>query len=162
MLTTVKDACELHPMALEYAMSEQIEHLSQLLDEHERDAEAFFDKNYVTHGMRELLRGGLQRLAGQSDQATFELRQAMGGGKTHSMLALGLLARNPHLRHLAPGDVTAGIDLPLTKVVAINGRAISDEIISGARLPVSSTSASYSLGSGAMCQRRRPNPIGSS
>jgi predicted AAA+ superfamily ATPase len=75
-----------------------------------------------------LLRGGLQRLAGQSDQATFELRQAMGGGKTHSMLALGLLARNPHLRHLAPEDVTAGIHLPSTKVVAINGRAISDEI----------------------------------
>ena len=70
MLTTVRDACKLHPMALEYAMSEQIEHLSQLLDEHERDAEAFFDKNYVTHGMRELLRGGLQRLAGQSDQAS--------------------------------------------------------------------------------------------
>jgi predicted AAA+ superfamily ATPase len=128
MLKTVRDACGLHPMALEYAMSEQIEHLSQLLDEHERDAEAFFDKNYVTHGMRELLRGGLQRLAGQSDQATFELRQAMGGGKTHSMLALGLLARNPHLRHFAPEDVTAGIDVPLTKVVAINGRAISDEI----------------------------------
>jgi hypothetical protein len=99
-------------MALEYDMSEQIEHLSQLLNEHERDAEAFFERNHVTHGMRELLRGALQRLAGRSDQAMSELQQAMGGGKTHSMLALGLLAPSPHLRDLVPEDVTGGIELP--------------------------------------------------
>ena len=38
--------------------------------------------------MRTLLRQGLQRLAGTSGQAVFELKQAMGGGKTHSMLAV--------------------------------------------------------------------------
>jgi hypothetical protein len=41
-------------------------------------------------GMKTLLRQGLQRLSGTSGQAVFELKQAMGGGKTHSMLALAL------------------------------------------------------------------------
>lgn len=38
-------------------------------------------------------------LKDRSNQAsTFLLSQAMGGGKTHNMIALGLLAKNPALR----------------------------------------------------------------
>lgn len=59
MLQTVKDACELHPSALTYAMGDQIEHLSDLLKQTEEAAEEFFSKNYVTAGMRILLREGL-------------------------------------------------------------------------------------------------------
>jgi hypothetical protein len=125
MLQTVKDACELHPMALDYAMGDQIEHLSDLLDEAEKSAEDFFAKNYVTAGMRVLLRQGLERLSGKSDQAVFELKQAMGGGKTHSMLALGLLARNPGLRNQVPADISAGLPADKAKVIAINGRSVS-------------------------------------
>ena len=73
MLQTVKDVCELHPMALDYAMGDQIEHLSDLLDEAEKSAEDFFAKNYVTAGMRVLLRQGLERLSGKSDQGEPEL-----------------------------------------------------------------------------------------
>ena len=94
MLMTVKDACELHPMALDYALSEQIENLSDVIERTEKEANEFFDKNYVTKGMEILLSQGLKRLAGLSDQAVFELKQAMGGGKTHSMIAFGLLARS--------------------------------------------------------------------
>ncbi len=53
----------------------------------------------VTHGMSQLFREGMLRLCGKSDQAVFELTQAMGGGKTHMMIALGLLARHPELRN---------------------------------------------------------------
>jgi predicted AAA+ superfamily ATPase len=100
MLLAVKDACQLHPMALDYAMGEQIENLSDVIERTAAGAREFFDKNYVTKGMELLLSQGLKRLAGKSDQAVFELKQAMGGGKTHSMIALGLLAREPCLsRH---------------------------------------------------------------
>ena len=51
MLLTVKDACELHPMALEYSMSEQVENLSDVIAATPATAHAFFDKNYVTKGM---------------------------------------------------------------------------------------------------------------
>jgi hypothetical protein len=60
MLLTVKDACELHPIALDYAMSEQIENLSDVIDKTAQDAAEFFGKNYVTAGMETLLRQGLK------------------------------------------------------------------------------------------------------
>lgn len=122
MLKTVKDACEIHPMALDYAMSEQIENLSDVLDKTEKDAKDFFEKNYVTKGMAILLGDGLRRLGGKSDQAVFELRQAMGGGKTHSMLALGLLARNSDLRKTVVPDIAVAAPFGNAKVVAVNGR----------------------------------------
>ena len=37
-----------------------------------------------------------------STQAVFELRRAMGGGKTHGMLALGMLARNRSMYDKVP------------------------------------------------------------
>jgi hypothetical protein len=98
MLISVKDACELHPMALDYSMSEQIENLSDVIGAAAQSAHDFFDKNYISKGMETLLSQGLQRLGGRSDQAVFELKQAMGGGKSHSMIALGLLARDSGLR----------------------------------------------------------------
>jgi hypothetical protein len=50
MLQTVKDACELHPMALDYAMSEQIENLSDVILRTEKEAGEFFEKNYIEPG----------------------------------------------------------------------------------------------------------------
>ncbi len=62
MLQTVKDACELHPMALDYAMSEQIENLSDVIERTEKQAGEFFEKNHITRGMELLLSQGLKRL----------------------------------------------------------------------------------------------------
>ena len=94
-----------------------------------KSAEAFFSKTYVTGGMKTLLRQGLQRLSGTSGQAVFELKQAMGGGKTHSMLALGYLAANPKLFGLVAKDITQGIEAgPAPRSLrspAVRSRAIS-------------------------------------
>ena len=81
-LSTVQELCELEPGALDFAPSDQVEHLSDLLDQAETAAEDFFEKNFVTQGMKSLLVTALKRLNGKSTQAVFELRQAMGGGKT--------------------------------------------------------------------------------
>jgi hypothetical protein len=127
MLKTIKDACEIHPMALDYAMTEQIENLSAVMDKTEKEAQDFFDQNFVTKGMEILLSDGLRRLAGKSNQAVFELRQAMGGGKTHSMVALGLLARCPELRKSVVPHIASSVPLEPVKVVAINGRLSFEE-----------------------------------
>ena len=42
--------------------------------------------------MTRLMREAFRRLDGQSQQGVFVLSQAMGGGKTHSLIAFGLLA----------------------------------------------------------------------
>lgn len=45
--------------------------------------------------MRDLLGGGVARLAGKSSNAVFQLKQAMGGGKTHLLVGLGLSPGTP-------------------------------------------------------------------
>src|SRR5882672_3982766 len=122
MLLTVKDACELHPMALDYSMSEQIENLSDVIGAAAQTAHDFFEKNFVTKGMEILLSQGLKRLGGKSDQAVFELKQAMGGGKTHSMIALGLLAKDANLRASVLPELANEVPFGNAKLVALNGR----------------------------------------
>ena len=127
MLQTVRDACAFDPKAIDYALSEQIEDLGDLVGHTPAQAKSFFEKTYVTGGMRTLLRQGLQRLSGKSGQAVFELKQAMGGGKTHSMLALGYLAANPELAGLLPSEITDGFAPSKARVVSVSGRSISRE-----------------------------------
>ena len=91
-------------------MSEGIENLADLIGG-EGDGQEFFSRNYVTHGMEQLFREGMLRLSSKSDQAVFELTQAMGGGKTHMMIALGLLARHPELRkEVLPADLAERLE----------------------------------------------------
>ena len=127
MLQTINDACEFKQEAIDYALSKQVEDLGDLVDHSEADARAFFDKTYITDGMAQLLRQGLQRLAGGNDQAAFELRQAMGGGKTHSMLALGYMAANPTVAGAAGSRITEGFTPQTAKVVVISGRNIDHD-----------------------------------
>ena len=125
MLQTVRDACTLHEMTLSLQLPQQIENLSMLIEEESRDSRSFFERNYVTKGMEGLLREGLARLAGQTQQTVFELRQAMGGGKTHSMVALGLLARDPELRKEQFPKLADDYPFDSARVVAVNGRNVS-------------------------------------
>jgi hypothetical protein len=122
MIKTVKQACRFNPIIRDYRMSQAIENLAALIND-AGDGREFFSRNYVTHGMDQLFREGLLRLSGKSDQAVFELTQAMGGGKTHMMIALGLLARHPHLRKgVLPTDLASRIEFGQARIAAFNGR----------------------------------------
>jgi hypothetical protein len=59
-ISTVQELCELDPSAIDFALSEQVEHLTDLLVEAESAAEQFFARNFVTQGMERLLREALQ------------------------------------------------------------------------------------------------------
>ena len=131
MIKTVKQACRFNPIIRDYRMSQGIENLAELIND-EGDGREFFSRNFVTHGMEQLFREGLLRLSGKSDQAVFELTQAMGGGKTHMMIALGLLARHPHLRSdVLPPDLAARVDFGTARIAAFNGRNNPDNYIWG-------------------------------
>jgi hypothetical protein len=83
----------------------------------------FFEENYFTHGMEVLVESALRHLSGkQSGSSVFVLSQAMGGGKTHSMIALGLLARQPELRKKVLADKDPAPNLGRCRVVGFNGR----------------------------------------
>ncbi len=131
MIKTVKQACRFNPIIRDYRMSQGIENLAELIND-EGDGREFFSRNFVTHGMEQLFREGLLRLSGKSDQAVFELTQAMGGGKTHMMIALGLLARHPHLRsEVLPPDLAVRVDFGTARIAAFNGRNNPDNYIWG-------------------------------
>ncbi|MDY0134159.1 MAG: DUF499 domain-containing protein [Atribacterota bacterium] len=131
MIRTVKQLCRFNPVITNYRMSEGIENLSDLIHD-EGDGREFFTRNFVTTGMEQLFREGLLRLSGKSDQAVFELTQAMGGGKTHMMVAFGLLARHAHLRpEVLPEALSSRVDFQSARIAAFNGRNNPDNYIWG-------------------------------
>ena len=62
-------------------------HLGEGVDEY-RDPEEFFRRTFLTHSLKGMLTGAVQRLAGRGGDPVVQLQTNFGGGKTHSMLAL--------------------------------------------------------------------------
>lgn len=67
------------------------------------DPARFFAETHVTKGMRDVHEAVFKRLEGTSADGIFKLTQAMGGGKTHTMLTVGLMARHPEYRGSVKG-----------------------------------------------------------
>jgi len=93
-----------------------------------QEAAAFFDRTFITEGMRLLLTQVAQRLAGKGGEPVIQLQTAFGGGKTHTMLAVYHLAtRKCPLSDLAgiPELVErAGLmDVAQARVAVIDGTA---------------------------------------
>ena len=93
-----------------------------------QDATAFYDRTFITEGMRLLLTQVAQRLVGRGGEPVIQLQTAFGGGKTHTMLAVYHLAtRKCPLSELAgiPSLVEhAGMmDVPQARVAVLDGTA---------------------------------------
>ena len=93
-----------------------------------QDAKAFFERTYITEGMRLLLTQVAQRLSGRGGEPVIQLQTAFGGGKTHTMLAvLHLASRKCPLSDLQgiPSLIEqAGLmDVPQARVAVIDGTA---------------------------------------
>jgi uncharacterized protein len=93
-----------------------------------QDASAFYDRTFITEGMRMLLTQVAQRLAGKGGEPVIQLQTAFGGGKTHTMLAVYHLAtRECSLSDLAgiPTVIEqAGMmDVPQARVAVLDGTA---------------------------------------
>lgn len=85
------------------------------------DGDAFFRRNHFTDGLGRLVATGFERLAGMSDSGAFYLTQAMGGGKTHSLITMALLASDPALRHRIVPDIAQKHSFGKAKVIAFDG-----------------------------------------
>ena len=59
------------------------------------DPAKFFALTYPTHALRELVKDVAARLAGRSDKAVRQLELTYGGGKTHTLITLYHLFRDP-------------------------------------------------------------------
>ena len=72
--------------------------------------------------MRTLLTEAFRRLEGKSEQAVFKLTQSMGGGKTHNLTTLGMLAIHPEFRAGVLPGLPSAEALPKVRVIAFSGR----------------------------------------
>lgn len=93
-----------------------------------QDAVAFFDRTFITEGMRLLLTQVAQRLAGSGGEPVVQLQTAFGGGKTHTMLAVYHLTTRKCALSQLPGIPAllkqAGLmDVPQSRVVVLDGTA---------------------------------------
>lgn len=92
------------------------------LIENKIEPEVFFAENFITHGMAHLYQAVMNRLEGNSDDGVYQLSQSMGGGKTHNLITLGLLARHPEFRKKVMGGVYNTTLTEAVKVIGFTGR----------------------------------------
>lgn len=95
-----------------------------------QDAVAFFERTFITEGMRLLLTSVARRLNSQGGAPVIQLQTAFGGGKTHTMLAVYHLATRKCALKDLPGipallDQAKLMDLPKARVVVLDGTALS-------------------------------------
>ncbi len=92
------------------------------------DAQAFYERTFITEGMGKLLTQVAQRLNGKGGEPVIQLQTSFGGGKTHTLLAVYHLVT----RQCALGDLSgipalldhAGVmDVPQAKVAVLDGTA---------------------------------------
>jgi len=121
-MQNLKTSCTPRPSVFDTQRRDTVLDISDLITER-IDPASFFEENFITEGMKTLLEQGFRRLEGNSQQGVFRLKQAMGGGKTHNLLTLGLLAKHPEFRQKVMGKIYK-VDPKLgpVKVVAFSGR----------------------------------------
>lgn len=122
-MKTLRQACKPRLSVFDSRRRDTVHDLLDLVKGNLNPAE-FFGENYVTQGMRTLLTEAFKRLEGGAQaQGIFRLSQSMGGGKTHNLLALGLLARHPEWREkIMSGFHKPNSSLGPVRVVAFSGR----------------------------------------
>lgn len=120
-MKSLKQLCTPRDTVFDPSRRDTVLTLSYLVSE-KIDAKAFFEENYVTEGMRVLLTEAFRRMQGKSEQAVFKLTQAMGGGKTHNLITLGLLAKHAEFRPQVLPGLPSAKQLGDVRVVTFSGR----------------------------------------
>ena len=118
-MKSVAELCRPRPNVFVDTARDDVLNLSDLI-EGNIDPDAFFEENFRTKGMNILFQTVFNRFMGKSETGVIRLTQAMGGGKTHNMLALALLAQNPSLRTQILGDTFDAVGT--VRVLAFSGR----------------------------------------
>jgi predicted AAA+ superfamily ATPase len=120
-MKTLFELCKPRESVFDETKREDVLNLSDLV-EGRIDPATFFEENYLTGGMTILFETAFKRFVNEGATGVVKLTQAMGGGKTHNMLALGLLAGNPEYREKSMGSSSRYKGLGEIRVVAFSGR----------------------------------------
>lgn len=120
-MKTLFELCKPRESVFDETQRDDVLDLTDLI-ENRIDPHRFFEENFLTQGMKVLLDTAFKRFHRQGATGLIKLTQSMGGGKTHNMIALGLLAKHPEFRQKVMGDRFRDSHLGKIKVVAFTGR----------------------------------------
>ncbi|MGF6658196.1 putative AAA+ superfamily ATPase [Paraburkholderia youngii] len=95
-----------------------------------QDPALFYQRTFITEGMRLLLDSVVRRLAGKGGDPVIQLQTAFGGGKTHTMLAVYHLAKGEkpfaELQGIPPILDSAQVtELPAARIAVLDGIRLS-------------------------------------
>lgn len=135
-LPSWRDVMEPHPDVAEgrYRAAEFAADLAQVAQGEGayeyRDPVEFFNRTYVTEGMKKLLVQSLERVTGKGGEPVIQLKTSFGGGKTHSMLALYHMLRGKASADIIPAlkpimDEVGITELPKANVAVLVGTAMN-------------------------------------
>jgi predicted AAA+ superfamily ATPase len=91
-----------------------------------QNASLFFERTFITEGMRLLLDSVVKRLSGRGGDPVIQLQTAFGGGKTHTMLAVYHMAKGKVAASDLQGvaailDAAQVTELPRARVAVLDG-----------------------------------------
>ncbi len=95
-----------------------------------QDPRQFFERTFITEGMRLLLISVLRRMSGKSGDPVIQLKTSFGGGKTHALLAVYHIAQrlvpSRDLRGVPSILDAAGVSgLPKANVAVLDGHELA-------------------------------------
>ncbi len=104
-------------------------HAGTATEEYQNPA-LFFQRTFITEGMKHLLHSVLERLSGRGGDPVIQLQTAFGGGKTHTLLAVYHLAAATCPPSDMPGvpallDDAGLTELPRARIAVIDGIGMS-------------------------------------
>lgn len=120
-MRTLFELCIPRECVFDEAKRDDVLDLTDLADNRINPGE-FFEENFLTQGMKVLFETAFKRFHRQGATGVVKLTQSMGGGKTHNMIALGLLAKHPEYREKVLGNAYKNSHVGKVKVVAFTGR----------------------------------------
>lgn len=134
-MKTILELCEVRDSIFNSNIDDDVLSINDINNTNNRDklntpekALSFFEENYLTKGMKELFDSAFARFHKEEGSTNIiKLTQSMGGGKTHNMTALGLLAKYPEIRDSILGKEYKYKNYREIKVVTINGRNVDME-----------------------------------
>lgn len=94
------------------------------------DPVLFYERTFITEGMRLLLNSVLKRLSGQGGDPVIQLQTAFGGGKTHTLLAVYHLVSGKAPASKMQGvsgllDAANLMEAPKARLVVLDGTKLS-------------------------------------
>jgi hypothetical protein len=120
-MKTIKELCNPRQEIFSDTENDDVQDLLSLLED-DIQPEQFFKVNYRTEGMQLLLKTAFDRFKAKGQQKLIKLTQSMGGGKTHNMISLGLLAKHPEYRKQIIGGDYVDDALGKVEVIGFSGR----------------------------------------